>query len=101
MTNRERRLRLLVIAPLLLTAGTIAAARLLSRSFGVETALMTFTLYASLVAALRAVVLTIRAQDVGELESERLTIALALVASIVFLLWRLWAVLVVVWAASP
>jgi hypothetical protein len=46
-----------------------------------------------LAATIRAVFLTIRADDVGALESERLTIALALVASIFFLGWRLGGVL--------
>lgn len=59
-----------------------------------DTILLVLGLYASLAATIRAVFLTIRADDVGALESERLTIALALVASIFFLGWRLVGLLV-------
>lgn len=54
---------------------------------------MVFGLYASAAGSARALSLTLRSDDIGSLGSERLTIALALIASLIFLAWRLAAVI--------
>jgi hypothetical protein len=94
MGDRERRLLWLVGFPALLGVVTLAVLFLaIPVALQFETIAVILGLYAGLTATVRAVFLTVRADDVGALESERTTIALALVTSIFFLGWRLWAVM--------
>lgn len=90
MSDRERRFLWLLGLPVLLT-GLTAMVLLYSlpEVLGFELLATHFGLYASLAAAFRAIALTLRADDVGELETERTTIAFALVISASFISWRL------------